>query len=504
MNTSLKKVIRIEANVLLVLAVAMLCPMLLALARGEIAARNAFLITSGLSFIIGIMILLLTSPAHTKLKARDSFLVVSLSWLVLILVGSAPFYISGAVPSIIDALFESCSGFTTTGANIVTGISALPVSIIFWRSLTEWLGGMGIIVFVMMMLPILGSSGQISASLDMSATAGGKLFARFSDSAISLLKIYIFFTIVETMLLICGGLEPIDALMATFGTVSTGGFSTQTGNFIDASGYVKAIILIFMLLSGINYNLYFSLMRGVKAFFRDGELRFYLGIIGIASLLIFIGNYAPLRFGAQLGSSGDFAASIAQAPSAASMFFDSFFQTISVMSTTGFVSTDYTHWSAFSAMILFCLFFFGGCSCSAASGIKCIRILVSLKLIRRSVSLKLHPNRIAPLTLGGGEVATDVVINITNFIFTYIALAFAGILMLSLDNLDFETTISACISCIANIGLGFGQIGASHDFSCFSTFGKFVCMALMIVGRLGVVTVIALFSKYYRHSNKVR
>ena len=484
MNTSLKKVIRIEANVLIVLAIAMLCPMLLALAYGEIAARNAFLITSGLSCIIGIAILLFTDPAHTKLKARDSFLVVSLSWLVLILVGAAPFYISGAVPSIIDALFESCSGFTTTGANIVTGISALPVSIIFWRSLTEWLGGMGIIVFVMMMLPILGSSGQISASLDMSPAAGGKLFARFSDSAINLLKIYIFFTIAEAMLLICGGLEPIDALMATFGTVSTGGFSAQTGSFINASGYVKAIILIFMLLSGINYNLYFSLRRGIKAFFKDGELRFYLGIICAASILIFIANRIELGSGASI--------------------FDSFFQTISVMSTTGFVSTDYTHWSAFSLMTLFCLFFFGGSSCSAASGIKCIRILVSLKLIRRSVSLKLHPNRIAPLTLGGGEVATDVVINITNFIFTYIALAFAGILLLSLDNLDFETTISACISCIANIGLGFGQIGASHDFSCFSSFGKFVCMALMIVGRLGVVTVIALFSKYYRHSNKVR
>ncbi len=469
MNAVFKNFIRIQGAIFLLMAASLLIPLFLAFYYNEDSSKFAFLLVSGSCALAGIIIRLGVKPADAKFKVRDGFLIVSTAWLVCSVIGALPFLISGAISSAADAFFESCSGFSTTGASILTDVEVLPKSIMFWRSFTHWLGGMGIIVFVMALLPVLGINGQIAANAETPGPTKDKLTARFSDTAKNLYKLYIAFTLAQTVLLCLGGMSVYDAFLHAFGTIGTGGFSNYNDSVGHFNAYIQIVILVFMVLAGTNFNLFFVLKRrGIRTFLQDEELRFYLMVMGAASLL------------------------------------DSTFQVVSIMSTTGYATADYDLWPTFSRMIIFCLFFFGGCSSSTSGGIKCVRVLVCLKLVRRSVSLRLHPNRIAPITLNNNEVSSEVVINITNFVFTYIAVIFAGTLLLSLDNLDFITTFSAAATCVGNIGPGFNLIGPAFNFSVLSDFSTVICSFLMLAGRLELITVLALFSKYYWNSNKAK
>jgi len=472
---------------LLLLGCCMAPALLVALLYGEPAAAKAFIAVMIPCFVCGFILIKVFHPSQIRLKARDGFLIVSLCWLVASLTGALPFCISGAIPSYADAFFETCSGFSTTGSSILAEIETLPKSMLFWRSFTHWLGGMGIIVFATALLPSIGVGGQLIASAETPGPTLDKISPRFSDTAKNLYQLYLLFTFLETILLLIGGMNLYDALVHTFGTVGTGGFSTYNssiGHF--TSPYIQWVITLFMLLCGINFNLYFVLARhGIRRFFRDSELRLYLLIIGGVALLLII----DLTAAGTYENIGDCVR-------------DSFFQVTSIITTTGYATCDYDIWPTFCKMLIFLLMLTGACSSSTGGGVKLIRILVCLKLIRRGVSLKLHPNRVVSITLNKRQVPQEVATNIANFVFFYIFVFFCGSLVISLNGFDLMTTLSSVLTCLGNIGPGFNLVGPTMNFSIFSDFSKVVLSLLMIAGRLELFTFFMLLSPHYWNSDR--
>ena len=484
-----KDFVIIEGYVLLVLAAAMIIPLIMAIVLKESSSVYGFGWTVAICAGAGASIVVLMKPSPEKFKSRDGFFVVSLTWLVASIAGAMPFWISGAMPNLADAIFESASGFSTTGSSILTDIEIMPKPILFWRSFTHWLGGMGIIVFVMAILPAIGISGQLVAYAETPGPVKDKVTARFTDTAKGLYALYIGMTLIQAVLLRLGKMSWYDAFIHTFGTVGTGGFSNYNTSIAHFdSVYIELVIIVFMVLSGINFNLYYVAInqgRGLKTVFRDDETRFYLTVMGIAAALIFGYN---IIFNGFTNIGGE--------------LMDALFHVVSITTTTGYGSGDYDLWPTFSKMVLFALFFFGGCSGSTGGGIKHIRMLVALKLLRRSFSLKMHPKRIIPVRVNGADLSSDVVIKITNFLFMYIATLFAGIMLIGLDGMDFMSTVSAAATCLGNIGPGFNLVGPTMNFALLSDFAKYVCSFLMIAGRLELYTVFTLFTRYYWNSNK--
>lgn len=487
MSNRVRDLLRIQGYILLVLAAALAIPCVIALYCREKNAASAFVFTFVFCILAGGYIVRFLSPSPARIKARDGFLVVSSSWLVASVVGALPLYMSGAMPSVFDAFFESCSGFTTTGSSILTDIESMPRSILFWRSFTHWLGGMGILVFVMALLPSFGISGQNVANAETPGPTKDKITAKFSDTAKDLYLIYIGMTIIETILLMAGGLSLYDALVHTFGTVGTGGFSCYNDSVAHFdSAYVEWIITIFMFLSGVNFNLYYLTGKsGLSTLYRDEEFRFYSTVVVAFSGLIFLCR----AFFGSFQALGE-------------ILRDTVFQVVSVLTTTGYMTDDYDVWPTFGKMMIFTLFFIGGCSSSTGGGIKCVRVLVALKLVRRGISIKLHPRRIAHVTLNRRDLSNDVVIHIANFIFTYLLIMACGILLISLNGFDFMSGFSAVATCLGNIGPGFGAFGPTMNFSVMSDFSKLVCSFLMLFGRLELFTMMVLFSKHYWNADK--
>lgn len=482
-------VLKIEGIMLLVLAASMTAPLIIALINKEAASIRAFIAVIAVCIIISFIIRRFFYSVHYKLKGRDGFFIVALSWFLASLIGAAPFIISGAVPGFFDAFFESASGFSTTGSSILKDVETLPRSILFWRSFTHWLGGMGIIVFITALIPAFGINGQIVANAETTGPTKSKISAKFSDNSKGVYLVYIIMTAAEVVLLLLGGLPLYDALVHTFGTVGTGGLSIYNASIAHYDNlYVEIVIAVFMFLAAINFNLFYLVKRrGVLQVFKDEETKFYTTVTLIAGFIITIYNFAFDNF-SHLGEK----------------LSNAFFQVISILTTTGYATDDYDAWPTFSRMIIFALFFIGGCSSSTGGGIKCVRVLIGLKIARRSISLKIHPNRITPLTLNGTELGSGTAIKISNFIFTYIFTIFAGTLLISIDGFDFMTNLSATASCLGNIGPGFNLVGPTMNYSIFSSFSKFVCSMLMIIGRLELYTVLVLFSKNYWNSNRAR
>lgn len=489
MRTKHNYFVRIQGIVLLVLAISMIIPLILAYIYDEPDAAHGFLSPILFCSTFGGLAVLIIKPSSKKLKARDGLFVVSFTWLICSVIGALPFIISGAIPNLADAIFESASGFSTTGSSILMDIEIMPKSILFWRSFTHWLGGMGIIVFIMAMLPALGISGQTVAYAETSGPIKDKFTARFYETAKDLYKLYVVMTAVLVILLRLGKMSWFDAFIHAFGTVGTGGFSNYNDSIAHFdSVYIEVVIIIFMILAGINFSLYYSGLyhrHPLRTLLHDDETKFYLIIMGLASLIIFAYNI----FFRSFENTGE-------------ELLDAVFHVVSVTTTTGFASGNYDLWPTFSKMIIFALFFFGGCSGSTSGGVKHIRILVGLKLIRRSFALKIHPNRVIPITINNKEVSTDVVIRITNFLFMYIAVLFIGIILLAVDGMDFTSTLSTAATCLGNIGPGFNQVGPVMNFAHLSDFAKYICSFLMIAGRLELFTVITLFSRYYWNSNR--
>lgn len=489
MTVNFNYVIKIMSFLFIVLGFSMFPALLVAYIYEEQTSMMAFLLTILHCFGIGIIFGKVYTPTDLKkLKERDGFLIVSLCWVISSAVGALPFVMSGAISNFADAFFETCSGFSTTGCSILTNIESLPKSILFWRSFTHWLGGMGIIVFATALLPSIGIKGQMIASAETPGPTLEKISPRFSDTARNLYLIYILFTITETVLLLIGGMNLYDALIHSFGTVGTGGFSSYNDSIAHFdSYYLQWIIIIFMLLCGINFNLYFvGIKHGIQSVFKDAELKLYLIIITAITILICLNTFFSGYY-ENIGKS----------------FTDSAFQVVSIITTTGYATCDYDIWPTFSKMLIFLLMLTGACSSSTGGGVKIIRILVALKMIRRGVSLKLHPNRFIPITIGNRTLAPEVATNISNFIFLYIFVIFSGSVIISLNGFDLMTTISSVLTCVGNIGPGFNLVGPTMNFSIFSNFSKIVFSFLMIAGRLELFTFFMLLSPHYWNANKV-
>lgn len=472
---------------LFVIGICIIPSFIVAIIYQERVSGISFLVTMMLCLTGGFIIMYLFPPSLIKIKVRDGFLIVSLCWIVASLISALPLCVSGAIPNFIDAFFETCSGYSTTGSTLLADIESLPKSMLFWRSFTHWLGGMGIIVFAMAILPSIGIEGMMIASAETPGPTLDKLTPKFSDTARNLYLLYLLFTAVETMLLVMGGMSLYDALLHTFGTVGTGGFSNYGVSVAHwSSPYIHWVIIVFMTMCGTNFNLYFILFRhGPRAMLKDPELRLYLFIMISATLLISVDLMA-------IGGYDHYFKSLT----------DSAFQVSSIMTTTGYATANYDLWPTFSKMLIFLVMLTGACSSSTGGGPKIIRILICLKLIRRGVALKIHPNRVFSVTLNGREVSQEIATNIANFVFFYIFTIFAGGVIISLNGFDLITTFSAVITCLGNVGPGFNLVGPVMNFSIFSHFSKLVLSLLMIAGRLELFTFFMLLSPHYWNPDK--
>lgn len=487
MSINLKGIFRVIGFLMVIMSIVMIPSLLVAIIYGESTSTWSFLVTIIPSFIIGYLISKKFKVDNFKPKLRDGYLIVSLCWFIASIIGAVPFVLSGAIPNPVNAFFETCSGFSTTGSSILTDVEALPKAMLFWRSFTHWLGGMGILVFLMALLPTLGIGGQIIASAETPGPTLDKLTPRFSDTARNLYLVYLMFTVVETILLCLGGMNLYDSLIHTFGTVGTGGFSNygaSVGHF--ESPYIHWVITIFMALCGINFNLYFVFAKkGIRKMLEDPELKLYLGLIGATTLVIAINIYME----------GFYKTGFESLTASA-------FQVSSIITTTGYATANFDLWPTFSKMVLFLIMLTGACSSSTGGGVKIIRILVALKLVKRGISRRIHPSRVVTVNLNGKALSTDTVTNIANFILIYIMVVFLGSLVVAIDGFDLITNITAVIVCVGNIGPGFNLVGPAMNFDLFSDFTTFILSLLMIAGRLEIFTVLMLFSPYYWDSNK--
>ena len=461
-------------RILLTEAVLLVLPMAVALLYGEAAAP--FLIPMLLVAVCGLL-LSARKPARTSLYARDGLAVVALAWLLMSLFGAMPFVLSGDIPRFVDAFFETVSGFTTTGASILTEIEPLGRGILFWRSFTHWVGGMGVLVFVMAILPMTDGHGMHLLRAEVPGPTVGKLVSRMGDTAKILYGIYLALTVIEIVLLLAGGMPLYDACIHAFGTAGTGGFSCRNLS-VGAydSAYFDIVIGVFMLLFGVNFNLYFFLLiRRFRDVFRSEELRAYLGIVAAAVVAITVDI---------LHLYGSFASSLRYA----------FFQVASIITTTGFATADFNTWPSFSKAILVTLMFIGACAGSTGGGIKVARIIILVKTSLGDMRKMLHPNAIVTVRMEGKPLSDKHIRSVHLFITVYLLVFTGSLLLLSLEGFDLITTFTALTACINNIGPGLEMVGPMGNFAAFSDFSKLLLSFKMLVGRLEIFPMLLLFA----------
>jgi trk system potassium uptake protein TrkH len=439
---------------------------------------GAILISAGLTVAAGAVMVLVFRPKE-ELRVRDSFAVVALGWLLASAFGALPFHISGALPSFADAFFESMSGFTTTGATILARVEDLPHGLLFWRSLTHWLGGMGIIILSLAILPMIGVGGTQLYKVEMPGPMPDKLAPRVRETAKTLWGVYVLLSAIETALLLAGGLNLHEALCQTFGTMATGGFSTRTASIAGFhSVFVEAVVIVFMLLAGTNFTLHFYSLKGKpSSYWKSEEFRFYLGIVAVFSALLAVNNV------------------IAGTYRAGEAVRHSIFQTVSITTTTGFTTADFGSWSSTGQLILLFLMFVGGCAGSTGGSIKVLRVVIILKQGLVELKKLLHPRAVIPVRIDGKSVPPGVVINILGFMFLYFGLLMLSTLAMTLMGLDLVTAFSAVTASIGNIGPGLGGVGPVEHYGHIPVAGKWLLSFCMLAGRLEIYTVLVLLTR---------
>ncbi|MDD3438195.1 MAG: TrkH family potassium uptake protein [Clostridiaceae bacterium] len=435
----------------------------------------AFALSMLITAVVGIPLTFIRANKR-DMYARDGFAIVALGWILLSLFGSLPFIISGAIPAFIDAFFEASSGFTTTGASILTQIEGLPKGILFWRSFTHWVGGMGVIVLTLAILPSVGAGAVQMMKAESPGPTPGKIVPKVAETAKILYGIYIAITIVEIILLKMAGLSLFDSAIHTFGTVGTGGFSSMNSSIGGYDNFkVEIIITFFTFICGANFTLYYQMLKGdLGAPFKDEEFRFYSGIILLSIILITMNLYGNV-FNTLWES-----------------LRHSSFQVVTIISTTGYTSTNFEEWGMFSKIILFMLMFVGGCAGSTGGAIKNIRFLLLFKVMKRELLQIIHPKAVYSVRLGGRAVNERTISEVLGFFFMYIIIFIAAVLIISLDNLDWATTIGSVAATIGNIGPGFGIVGAVGNYSTLSNLSKIVLSMCMIIGRLEIYPILLL------------
>ena len=461
-------------RILLTEAVLLVPPMLTAFLYGE--SVLPFLLPAILLAAVGLVIGL-KRPRKTALYARDGFAVVALAWVLMSAFGALPFVLSGDLPNYIDAFFETVSGFTTTGASILTAVEPLSRGGLFWRSFTHWVGGMGVLVFVMAILPMTDGHGMHLMRAEVPGPSVGKLVSRMSDTAKILYSIYFIMTILLIVLLMAGGMPLFDACIHSFGTAGTGGFSSRNLS-VGAynSAYFDIIIGIFMLLFGVNFNLYyFLLVKRFRDVFRSEELRAYLFIV-TASVLAIAANIVHMY--------GSVGTSLRHA----------FFQVSSIITTTGYATADFNLWPTFSKGILVVLMFVGACAGSTGGGIKVARIVILTKASFADMRKMLHPNAVTTVRFEEKPLTDRSVRSVYQYIAVYLLVFVASFLLLSLEGFDLVSTFTALAACINNIGPGLEMVGPMGNFSAFSPAAKLLLSFDMLVGRLEIFPMLLLFA----------
>ncbi len=414
------------------------------------------------------------------LRIREAFAVVSVGWVVASLFGSLPFLLSGAIPSFTDAFFETMSGFTTTGATILRDIEALPHGLLLWRSLTQWIGGLGIILLSVAILPFLGVGGMQLFQAEVPGLTVEKLTPRISQTARILWLIYIVLTIAETSLLMFGGMGFFDAINHSFTTLSTGGFSTKNASIAHfRSAYVEWVMIVFMFLAGVNFTLHFRFLQAKlnpRTYGRDNEFSFFIMVLFGAAAFILLGIPASVI--------GDVGERVRAAV----------FQAVSIATTTGYITSDYELWAPAAQLILLLMMFNGGSAGSTAGGIKIVRVLILLRNGLSQMKMLIHPKAVIPVRLNGRAVETEVIVDILAFLMLYITVFVVATILMAALGLDMISAAGSVAAALGNIGPGLGSVGATDHYAHVPFIGKWVLSFCMLIGRLELFTVLVLFS----------
>ena len=454
-------------------AAMMLLPIVVAVLYGEsegwtFVAAAACCLAIGIPCVVG-------GLRGNAFHSREGLVIVALSWLVLSIMGAVPFVLSGAIPSPVDALFETVSGFTTTGASILTEVESLPRCILFWRSFTHWIGGMGVLVFILSIVPMSGGSHMHLMKAESPGPSVSKLTPKVQSTAKILYEIYLVLTVVQVVLLLLGKMPLFDALTTTFGTAGTGGFGIKNDSMASYSPYLQNVTTVFMILFGINFNAYFLiLMKRAKQLRYAEEVWGYLAIIGV-SIAAIAWNIRHLY--------GTLEETLRHAA----------FQVATIITTTGYSTTDFDQWPEFSRTILVILMFIGACAGSTGGGLKVSRVLILCKTIRQEFHYFLHPREVRVLRMEGRPLEGDTVRSVNVYLVTYVLMFTASVLLVSLDNKDLITTFTAVATTFNNVGPGLAGVGPLQNFSHFSDFSKIIMTFDMLAGRLELFPVLLIF-----------
>ncbi len=471
-----KTIIHILGLALMLEAAFMLLPAGCAAIYGEKEIWT-FLTCSAICFAVGFLLKCIRVK-NRNMYAKEGLVTVSLSWILLSMFGALPFVISGFIPNYIDALFETISGFTTTGATILTDVEVLPQSILFWRSFTHWIGGMGVLVFLMSLVKLFGGNNIYLLKAESTGPAVGKIVPKIQSSAKILYGLYTFLTGLEIVLLLVGGMKPFDAITISFGTAGTGGFAILNSSLAEYTSYQQTVVTIFMLLFGVDFSLYYLLLiRKFKDVIQSEELRVYLGIVFLSIVLIWF------------NISGAF-------DSIWTALKHSAFQVASIITTTGYATDNFDLWPEFSKAILVVLMFVGACAGSTGGGIKVCRILIWFKTIIKELKLTVHPKSTHKITMNGRVIEHETVRSINVYMAAYLMIYALAMLAVSLDGFDFTTNFTAVAATINNIGPGLSMVGPIGNFSEYSNLSKIVFSLCMLIGRLEVFPMLILFSPY--------
>lgn len=471
---------RFIGKILMVEAVFMVPAMLISLWEKEYAAVRAFMWTLAAIILTAGLLMFLCRGPKNKFYARDGLACVGLSWIVMSLLGCLPFCISGVIPNFVDAFFEIVSGFTTTGASILPYVEGLPKGILYWRSFSHWLGGMGVLVFLLAFSSVRGGDNGYTMHLLRAESPGpnvGKLVPKMRKTAGILYFIYIMLTVLDVIFLVLGKMPLFEAVCTAFGTVGTGGFGVKNDSIASYSPYLQNVCTVFMLLCGVNFTCYYLLLiRQFKSVLKDEELRLYLGVVA-GSTLVIIWNI--------WGFYDTFEETLRHAA----------FQVATIMTTTGFATTDYEMWPGLSKTVLLLLMIIGASAGSTGGGFKCGRVILVLKSLRRSVQQIVHPQKVQVVRVNGQPIDEKVIQNTNAYLAAYAILSVASFLLISVDGFSITTNLSAVLACFNNIGPGFEAVGPTCNYAAYGTFSKLVLALDMLAGRLEIFPILILFSR---------
>jgi trk system potassium uptake protein len=470
---SLRKVANVVGLLQVFVAIAMFVTALVALWYRD-GDSGGFFLAGTITFVCGWVVYMLTR-FEDDVTAREGFAIVTMSWTATALFGSLPYLLTGAVTSPVAAVFEAMSGFTTTGATVFADIESLPRGILFWRSMTHWLGGMGIIVLVIAVLPYLGVGGMQLFRAEVPGPTPERLRPRIAQTAKLLWLVYFGLTAVLALLYVAGGMSLFDGVNHSFSTMATGGFSTRNASMAEMSPFIQWVTIVFMYLAGVNYALHFRAATGRLDYFRDEEWRFFTIVLLLAAAVVFALN-AAAGAGLTTGTARD-----------------ALFQVVSITTTTGYASADYELWVPGSRMVLFALFFVGGMAGSTSGGIKAMRVLLLLKQSGNELRKHLHPRAVFVTRIGGKPVKEEIGARVVAFVVLYLLLCLAGAIAIALTGVDPLTAIAGSIATVGNIGPAFADLGPTDNYGWMSSPAQAVLTFLMLVGRLEIYTVLLLF-----------